>query len=715
VIGGVKLVQKVEKEFAGRQVSIEVGELAKQAHGSAIVRYADTVVFAAAVHGKQVPEAGFLPLQVDYREKTYAAGKFPGGFFKREGRPTTKEVLTSRIIDRPIRPLLPEGYKNEIAINSLVLSADQENDPDTLAILASSTALMLSGIPFKGPVAGVRVGQVGGNLVVNPTHKELAESALDLFVCGTKDAIIMVEGSGKVVKDSTVLEAILFGWEKLKELVYLQEELLSGCKVEPIQYELEIPDPEILDYIRSKYSDEIGAKSVTPGKWARHLALEAILEKIFHEKGAKEDEELQKKIRAAFDYIEREVVRKAIFEGVRTDGRKSDEIREISVKVGFLPRAHGSALFTRGETQALVATTLGTGLDAQLVEGLTPEYEKKFMLHYNFPSFSVRETWPDRGPRRREIGHGALAERAIEMLLPQSDQFPYTIRVVSDILESNGSSSMATVCGASLALMDAGVPISAPVAGVAMGLVVGEKGFTVLSDITGTEDHCGDMDLKIAGTQEGITALQMDIKVAGIDRKMLETALSQARRALDFILREMLSRSGLSAPRPSISKYAPKIAQVSIDPDKIGLLIGPQGRTVKKIQEETGTTIAIEEDGTVVISSTSEENIEKAKIQIRGLTEEVEVGKTYNGKVVAVREYGAFVEILPDKDGLCHISELADGFVDQVTDIVKIGDIIPVKVLSIDDQDRIRLSRRAALDPDYQEKPKPKSGGRPQQ
>jgi polyribonucleotide nucleotidyltransferase len=705
----------VEKEFAGKQISIEVGELAKQAHGAAIVRYADTIVFAAAVHGKPVLEAGFLPLQVDYREKTYAAGKFPGGFFKREGRPTTKEVLTSRLIDRPIRPLLPQGYVNEIAINSLVLSADQENDPDTLAITAASVALMVSGIPFKGPIAAVRIGQVGGSLVVNPTHKQLEESDLDLVVSGTKDAIIMVEGSATVVKDSIILDAIMLGWEKLKELIHLQEELLGEFKVEPVKYQVELPDPETVEYIRSKYFAEIAAKSVTPGKWARQAALEEILVKIFEERGAKEDAELQKKVRTAFDYVEREVVRRGIGEGARTDGRKFDQIREISVKVGFLPRTHGSALFTRGETQALIAATLGTGLDAQLVEGLVPEYEKKFMLHYNFPSFSVRETWPDRGPRRREIGHGALAERAIEPLLPPSDQFPYTIRVVSDILESNGSSSMATVCGATLALMDAGIPISAPVAGLAMGLVVGENGFTVLSDISGTEDHCGDMDLKIAGTQEGITALQMDIKVPGISRQMVESALLAARRGLDFVLQEMLSKSGLSAPRPNISKYAPKIAQITIDPDKIGLLIGPQGRTVKKIQVETSTTIAIEEDGTVSISSSSEENIEKAKKQIRGLTEEAEIGKTYEGKVVSIREYGAFVEILPNKEGLCHISELTDGFVEQVTDVVKVGDTIPVKVLSIDDQDRIRLSRRAALNPECEEKPRPRPGGRTQQ
>jgi polyribonucleotide nucleotidyltransferase len=708
-------MRKVEKEFAGRQISLEIGELAKQAHGAVMVRYADTIVFAAAVHGSPVPESGFLPLQVDYREKTYAAGKFPGGFFKREGRPTAKEILTSRLIDRPIRPLLPEGYINEIAVNSLVLSADQENDPDTLAITAASAALMVSGIPFKGPIAAVRIGQVSASLVVNPTHKQLEESDLDLVVCGTKDAIIMVEGSATVVKDSIILDAIMLGWEKLKELIYLQEELLRDFKVEPVEYQVELPDPETVEYIRSKYFAEIAARSVTPGKWARHTALEGILQKIFDERGAKEDVELQKKVRTAFDHVEREVVRKGIGEGVRTDGRTFDQIREISVKVGFLPRTHGSALFTRGETQALVAATLGTGLDAQLVEGLVPEYEKKFMLHYNFPSFSVRETWPDRGPRRREIGHGVLAERAIEPLLPSGDQFPYTIRVVSDILESNGSSSMATVCAATLALMDAGVPISAPAAGVAMGLVVGENSFTVLSDISGTEDHCGDMDLKIAGTQEGITALQMDIKVPGISRQMVESALLAARRGLDFVLQEMLSKSGLSAPRTSISKYAPKIAQLTIDQDKIGLLIGPQGRTVKKIQEETSTTIVIEEDGTVAISSSSEENIEKAKKLIRGLTEEAQIGKTYDGKVVSIRDYGAFVEILPNKEGLCHISELTDGFVEQVTDVVKVGDVIQVKVLAIDDQNRIRLSRRAALNPECEEKPKTKPGNKPQQ
>ncbi|MFH1421931.1 MAG: polyribonucleotide nucleotidyltransferase, partial [Planctomycetota bacterium] len=599
-------MHKAEKEFMGKKISIESGGLAKQAHGSAVVRYGDTLVFTAVVHGKARPDAGFLPLQVDYREKTYAAGKFPGGFYKREGRPTSKEILTSRIIDRPIRPLLPEGYQNEISINSYVLSADQENEPDVLAMLATSSALMLSGIPFKGPVAGVRVGRIGDEFVINPTYKQIEESSLDLVVCGTKDAIIMVEGSAKIVKDSILLDGVLYGLDKLKELVELQEELISNFKIEPVEYQLYLPDAELLDFIRSNYFAEMSAKNLTPGKWARHKALESIFERIVIDKNAADDVEAQNKIRSAFNYVEREVVREGIINTNRSDGRNFDEIRKISIETGFLPRAHGSALFTRGETQALVAVTLGTGLDSQTVEGLTSEYEKKFMLHYNFPAFSVQETWPDRGPKRREIGHGTLAERTIEPLLPKHEDFPYTIRVVSDILESNGSSSMASVCGASVALMDAGVPITNPAAGIAMGLLVSGDNFMVLSDITGTEDHCGDMDFKVAGTSEGITAFQMDIKVAGIKRDMLETAVKQARNGLNFILEEIVKKSGLSVPRTSVSQYAPKIARLSIDPDKIGLLIGPQGRTVKKIQEESGTTIAIEEDGTVLVSGTTD-------------------------------------------------------------------------------------------------------------
>jgi len=703
------LHQKIEKEFAGKSFIIETGHMAKQASGAVTVRCGDTVVMAAAVYGAPRTGIDFFPLSVEYREKTYAAGKFPGGFFKREGRPTTKEILTCRLIDRPIRPMFPDGLTNEVVITALVLSADEENEPDVLAVTAASAALMLAGGPFNKPLAAVRVGKIGTEFVINPTYSQLEVSELNLVVVGTKEDIVMVEAVASEVPDSIIKEAIFFGHNALKELVELQEQLTPREDASDIKFEYSSPDQELSDKLRSSHYAEIKDAS-TGTKLERKKKLSILREKIGNELNPEEDQDLAKKLSMAFTVIEREAVREHIFEGTRVDGRSRDEVRNIDVSVGLLPRTHGSALFTRGETQALSIVTLGTVGDAQLVEGLVPEFHQKFMLHYNFPSFSVGETWPARGPKRREIGHGALAEKALSPVLPISEDFPYTIRIVSEVMESNGSSSMATVAGGTLSLMDAGVPIKQPVAGIAMGLCVKDSEFVVLSDISGAEDHYGDMDFKVAGTQNGVTALQMDIKVNGISEEIVEKALLQARDGLNHILREMLSKSGLSAPRENLSPYAPKLVQVVIDPDKIGLLIGPQGKTVKGIQERTETNIEIEEDGKVTISGMDSENLMAAKEEVEALTQDAEVNKIYNGKVVSIRDFGAFVEIFKGKDGLLHVSEFSNDYVSNIADVLKVGDSIEVKVLSIDDQNRIRLSHRATL-PGYDPASSERSGG----
>ncbi len=689
---------KVEKLIGKRMLSIEVGKIARQADGAAVVQYGDTVVFAAAVAAPdQKDDADFFPLTVDYREKMYAAGKFPGGFFKREGRPTLKETLTMRLIDRPIRPLFPETYLREVQVMSMVLSTDKENNPDVLAMVAASAALSVSSIPFGGPTGSVRVALVNDEFIINPTHSELASSSIDLVVAGTEDAVTMVESSSKEVPEERMVDAIMFGHGFIKEIVQLQRELLQKCSKEkhpipPLKINM-----ALLEDVKKKYYTRIADKNQTPGKETRKLALHAILDDIIKEYCTEQEgAPTKKEIKAIFERIETDVVRDQIIKnGKRPDSRGLTDIRPISCEVGLLPRTHGSALFTRGETQALVVTTLGTSTDEQKVDTLEDEYSKKFMLDYNFPPYCVGEVKPLRGPGRREIGHGALAERALEAVLPPPNKFPYTIRLVSDVMESNGSSSMATVCGGTLSLMDAGVPIKEPVAGIAMGLVKEGGSVCILSDILGTEDHLGDMDFKVAGTTHGVTALQMDIKIAGITEKIMRDALKQAKEGRLFILNE-LARV-IEKPREEISLFAPRLVSIKINPEKIGMVIGPGGKNIKKIQEETGAKIEIEDDGTVMISSTIADSVHRAKTWIERMTEEVLVGKIYVGKVLSLKEYGAFVEIIPGHDGLVHISELSDGYVEKVEDVVKVGQDIPIKVIGVDDQKRVKLSRKAAL------------------
>lgn len=689
---------KVERLIGKRTLSIEVGKIAKQADGAAIVRYGDTMVLATAVSAsEEKEEADFFPLTVDYREKMYAAGKFPGGFFKREGRPTLKETLTMRLIDRPIRPLFPETYLREVQVMSMVFSADKENDPDILAMIGASAALAVSSIPFCGPTGSVRVGQINGEFVINPTHSELALSSIDLVVSGTEEAVMMVEASGKEIPEEQMVNAIMFGHTFIREIVQLQRELLVKCGKEKQPIPALKIDMTLTEEIKKKYYSKILERNHTPGKDARKLALNEILKEIINKYCTdQEGAPTKKTIKAIFERIETMIVRDQIIkEGKRPDGRGLTNIRPISCEVGILPRTHGSALFTRGETQAIVVTTLGTTMDEQRVDTIEDEYSKKFMLDYNFPPFCVGEVKPLRGPGRREIGHGALAERALEAVLPPPGKFPYTIRVVSDIMESNGSSSMASVCGGTISMMDAGVPIHAPVAGIAMGLIKEGNNVCILSDILGTEDHLGDMDFKVAGTEKGVTALQMDIKIAGITEKIMRDALTQAKEGRLHILQELAKV--IESPRPEISVYAPKVLHIKINPEKIGLIIGPGGKNIKKIQEETTAKIEIEDDGTVIISAALTESAQKAKTWIERMTEEVQVGKTYTGKVLSLKEYGAFVEIIPGHDGLVHISELSDGYIEKVEDVVKIGQEIMIKVIGIDDQKRVKLSRKAAL------------------
>ncbi|MEK6728826.1 MAG: polyribonucleotide nucleotidyltransferase [Planctomycetota bacterium] len=689
---------KVEKLIGKRVLSIEVGKIAKQADGSALVQYGDTMVLAAAVSSPEEKEdADFFPLTIDYREKMYATGKFPGGFFKREGRPTSKEILTMRLIDRPIRPLFPETYLREVQVQSMVLSADKENDPDILAMIAASAALTVSSIPFQGPTGSVRVAQIDGSFVINPTHEELTKSTIDLVISGTEEAITMVESSGKEVPEERMVDAIMFGHAFIKEIVQLQKELLVKCRKEKQPIPPLKVDMKLLETIKNKYQAEIGAKNLTPGKEERSNALREIVKRIIAEYCTDaEGAPTKKAIKVIFERIETTIVRGQIVnEGKRPDGRGLTSIRPITCEVGLLPRTHGSALFTRGETQALVVTTLGTTSDEQKIDTLEDEYSKKFMLDYNFPPFCVGEVKPLRGPGRREIGHGALAERSLEAVLPAPGKFPYTIRIVSDVMESNGSSSMATVCGGTLSMMDAGVPITEPVAGIAMGLVKEGDSVCILSDILGTEDHLGDMDFKVAGTKNGVTALQMDIKISGITEKIMRDALKQAKEGRLLILAE-LARV-IERPREQISVYAPKLVQIKINPEKIGMVIGPGGKNIKKIQEETGAKIEIEDDGTVFISSALATSVDRAKIWIERMTEEVQVGKIYTGKVLSIKEYGAFVEIFPGHDGLVHISEISDTRVEKVEDVVQVGQEIMIKVIGIDDQKRVKLSRKAAL------------------
>ncbi len=690
------MIHATQAEVGGRTFSLETGLVAKQADGAVLVRYGGTVVLATAVATKTPLEGvDFFPLTVDYRERAYAGGRIPGGFFKREGRPVEKEVLTSRLIDRPLRPLFLPGFKHEVQVTALAISADQENDPDVLSVNGASAALAVSGIPFNGPIGAVRVGLVDGQLVVNPTESQLAVSTLDLVIAGTEEAVLMVEAGAKEVPEETMLRAIAFGHDHCKELVKIQKALvaLAGKPRWPFEPAGDA-DPQLESRVRELAAAKITQALTIYEKQARAQAMEQIFLEVFQALGG--DETLKVQVREAFEKVERTEVRRMVLEkGIRVDGRSTTQTRPISCEVGFLPRAHGSALFTRGETQALVAVTLGTKQDEQKIEALEGESFKPFMLHYNFPSFSVGEVRRFGGPGRREIGHGALAERAAQAVLPSKEEFPYTIRVVSDILESNGSSSMATVCGAALALMDAGVPIKASVAGIAMGLIKEGDRFAVLTDIMGTEDHYGDMDFKVAGTEKGVTALQMDIKISGVSTEIMAQALAQAREARLAVLQKM--SGALAKPRPELSAYAPRFVTIKIRPEKIREIIGPGGKVIRGIQEQTGAKIDVEDDGRVTVFSADNAAVQKAIAIIQDICREVELDRIYLGKVKKIMEFGAFVELMPGSEGLLHISQIAENRIRSVNDVLAEGDEVLVKVIEIDPNGKVRLSRKTAL------------------
>lgn len=680
-------------------MSIEAGKLARQADGATVVKYGDTVVLVTAVSAAAREDIDFFPLWVEYREMMYAAGRIPGSFFRREGRPTAKETLTCRMIDRPIRPLFPKGYRDEVQVMALVLSTDRENDPDMLSMIGSSAALSISSIPFRGPTAAVRVGRVQDELVVMPTVAQLAEGDLDLVIAGTKEAVTMVEAEASSVPEEVVLEAISLGRQAMVQIIEMIEELAAQCGKPKAAFEVAEETPGLRESVEAEYYPSIREKVHILGKQEQAQALAQVyqeLEAKFCPPEAAETGAKKAEVRAIFGELEKRAVREAVLSGTRIDGRKPDEVRQLQCEVGVLPRTHGSAIVTRGETQALVVATLGTSMDEQRIDELMEEGSKRFMLHYNFPPFCVGEVRPVRGPGRREVGHGALAARGLEAVIPAPEKFPYTIRIVSDILESNASSSMATVCGGTLCLMDAGVPVSDPVAGIAMGLVKEGDNYQVISDISAPEDFCGDMDFKIAGTQRGITALQMDVKFPGVDEEILSRALHQAREGRIQILKQMLSV--LRQPRTEVSVYAPKLVMVRIDPDKIGRLIGSGGRTIRGLEDETGAKIGVAEDGKVSIYATEIEAVEQAKRRVEELTAEAEIGNTYEGRVVAVKDFGAFVEILPGREGLVHISELSHEYVESVSDFTSVGQAMKVKVIGIDNQNRIRLSHKAVED-----------------
>ena len=690
----------VEREFAGRTLSLTTGEMAKQAAGAVLVRYADTVVFVAAQNGPSRPGIDFFPLTCDYRERVAAAGKFPGGFLKREGRPTMKEILTSRLTDRPIRPLFPEGYVEEVQIMANVLASDGVNDPDVLSIIGASAALSLAPVPFQGPIAAVRVGMIDEKFILMPTRVELETSKLDLVVAGSKTSVLMIEGFGHQLPEEQMADAIMFAHRAIVELCAMQEELVQKVghpkfvQPEPVKNPFDAPLREKA-YARLQEAKVAGVKKERRGA-AKELKT-ALAEEFFPSKAETTSEGWTKEqFSAAFGNLESRVVRDLILEKkLRLDGRTLGDLRAVSCDVGMLPRVHGSAVFTRGETQSLATITLGTTRDAQRVDGLFEEVQKTFMLDYYFPSYSVGECRPIRGPGRREIGHGALAERSVQSVIPAGEKFPYTIRVISDIMESNGSSSMASVCSATLALMDAGVPITQPVAGISIGLVKEGNRFELLTDIMGDEDHFGDMDFKVAGTQKGVTGIQLDLKIAGINEEIIRKTLEEARKARIELLKTMLA--AIRRPRPEISVNAPRLLRTKIDPSKIGLLIGPGGKTIRAIQEETGATIDINDDGTVTIACAKSEGAEDALARVEAMTEEIKVGRVYNGTVSSVKDFGAFIEIAPGKDGLCHVSELAIGFVKSVDEVCRVGDKMSVKVIAIDDQGRVKLSRKALL------------------
>jgi polyribonucleotide nucleotidyltransferase len=689
----------VEREIGGQILRLTTGEIAKQASGAVIIQYGETSSIVAAQTGPARPGIDFFPLTVDYRERLAAAGRFAGGYLKRQRRPTTREILTCRLTDRPLRPLFPKGFHDEVQIQVNVLSCDPENDPDVLTITGASAALCLAPVPFQGPIAGVRVGHVDGRLVVMPTRTQMATSTLDLVVAGSKESVLMIEGFGQQIPEAEMTDAIMFAHREIVKLCQLQEEFMQKAGIERVVFAAQ-PENPFEKLLHEAYGPLREAKT-TGLKQERAAAKSAVKQSFadrYFPEGATETAEgyTRGQFDEAFYHLEHRVVRDLILEGKRLDGRGTTQLRAVNCQIDVLPRVHGSALFTRGETQSLATVALGTSRDQQRGDGLFGEMSNRFMLHYYFPSYSVGEVRPIRGPGRREIGHGCLAERSLEPVLPPEEKFPYAIRVISDITESNGSSSMASVCSGTLSMMAAGVPIVQPVAGISIGLVKeSDDRFTLLTDIMGDEDHFGDMDFKVAGTQIGITGIQLDLKIDGISEKIIRETLDHARTARIDLLREMIST--IRRPRANISPYAPRLTQTKIDPEKIGLLIGPGGKTIRSIQEETGTQIDIQDDGTVTIAAKDTPSAEAALARVEALTEEIKVGRIYTGTVSSIKDFGAFIEIAPGKDGLCHISELSDGFVKSVSDICKQGDKLEVKVIAVDEQNRVKLSRRAVL------------------
>ena len=696
-------VVRVEREIAGRTLSIETGKLAKQAHGAVEIRYGDTVVLATVLSAPSSREISWFPLYVDYREARSADGKIPGGFFKREGRPSTKEVLTMRMIDRPIRPRFPDDFQDEVQIQCCVLSFDRENDPDILAMIGSSASLALSHAPFQGPIAAARVGYVDGQHVVFPTAEQVEQGEMDLVVAGHSAGVNMLELAGREVAEDIVAEGIRLGTETMQEIISLINELVEKAGKREVTFESKPLPEELKTLVMDKVGGRIREAKQIADKMERKDAIGAIADEFVAEMCPEDVEEPQytvSQVKTALYKAEGKIQRELILSGVRPDGRAMDEIRPLHIEVGMLPRTHGSAIFGRGETMALATTTLGTTRDAQIIDGLGEEYSKTFMLHYNFPPFSVAEIKPIRGPGRREIGHGALAEKSLQPVLPSPDDFGYTIRVVSDILESNGSSSMASVCAATLALMDAGVPISSPVAGISVGMVSEGDNFVLLTDIMGEEDYHGDMDFKVAGSTEGITGIQLDMKAPFIRQNQIVAALDVAKAARMKVMEAMTAV--IPEPRDDISPYAPRMISIMIDPDKIGKVIGSGGSTIKRLQEESGATIEIDDDnsGRIYISCVESEGAQVAKAAIEALTKDVELDTIYDGTVVSVKDFGAFVEIIPGTDGMCHISELDLKRVEKVTDVCKVGDSMRVKVIGIEEnrgKKKIRLSRKAVL------------------
>jgi len=690
------MTHTVEIELNGQRMALETGKVAKQADGAVVVRYGGTMVLATCVAAKGAKDAqDFFPLTVEYRERAYAGGRIPGGYFKREGAPVKKETLTSRLIDRPIRPLFPDGFRNEVQVICLVISGDQENDPDVLAMNGASAALCLSGIPFDGPVGAVRVGLVDGAMIANPTTAQQKASSLELVIAATEDAVLMVESGANEIAEETMLEAIAFGHAECKKLVRVQRDLVQRAGKARWTFDASAGrDVELAARVKSLAAPKLAAALAAHEKQSRAEAVNRVFDEVMQGLGA--DETKKPAVREAFEAVEKAEVRRLIVErGLRVDGRKVNEIRPISIDLAYLPRAHGSSVFTRGETQALVAVTLGTKSDEQKIEALEGEHYRHFMLHYNFPSFSVGEVRRFGSPSRRDIGHGALAERAVEAVLPPKEEFPYTIRIVSDILESNGSSSMASVCGASLALMDAGVPLRSHVAGVAMGLVKEGDKVGILTDINGAEDHYGDMDFKVAGTEKGVTALQMDIKIAGVSIDIMRSALQQARDARLVVLAKM--REVIEKPRAELSPYAPRFVTIKIRPEKIREIIGPGGKIIRGIQEQTGTKIDVEDDGRVTVFSPDSASVQKALGIIQDICREVELDRIYLGKVKKIVEFGAFVEVIPNTEGLLHISQIAESRIRTVQDVLTEGDEVLVKVIEIDGNGKMRLSRKMAL------------------